>query len=296
MATIVLRNDTTSSLRIALFLSLVYGRGHFESVKKMRRLSELDSIFIVFHFFGQTAYIPSKVKYFKQLMISSIGFKLIYLAMALTYAKHQIQQSVSEYRVDKHASLRRYIGVHIVLLACFTLYESIASPHLSRQICEHFGRIMQYMHFHLDIQLQMKNFKHQFAVQFLPILLLVVFRFFAEFYISGEVGNINFLLLVFVHVVATFHFVLFVCLIDLLLHSINIKLMSYLRFEQLCMRIIIVFRYLKWIHYNLWSITRVLNRSFGAMLTTLFMHNFFTMVYSGCRLFLSWHSAHAISK
>lgn len=262
----------------------------------MWRIRELDPIFIIFHLFGQTAYIPSKVKHMRRLLISSIVFKLIYLAMAILYAKHQIQKSFSEFHMDKHASLRRYVGVHTVVLASFTLYESIASPHLSRQICEHFCRTIRYMQFHLDIQLQIKKFKQKFAVRFLPILSLYVFRLTAESYISGETVNMYLLLLVFVHVVATFHFILFICFIECLLKSINVKLRSYLRFEPLSMRIIIVFRYLKWIHFNLWRITRVLNRSFGAMLAILVLHYMFTMVYSGCRLFLFWHSSHSISK
>lgn len=254
-------------------------------------IRELDAFFTVFHLFGLSSFIPSKASHIKRLLISSMIFKLVHLAVALAFASYNYQMTHNVKNLTKQSNfnltIRKCFDSHVFMLIIFVLFKSIVSPHLLRQICEHFCLVIQDMEFHLQITLQMKRFKKAFARTFLLNLLFasMIMALFPLYYlieiIFAIVDQIFFSC-------ALFHIILFIDLIGLSLHSINIKLEEHLCFKQPYMRIIILFRYLKSIHYNLWRIARILNKEFGLLLLLLLLHYFIKIVLLGYHIFLNW--------
>lgn len=88
----------------------------------MQCIRELDPFFKCFYFFGQTAYIPSKVKHIKRLLIRSMFIKLIYIAVALAYV---IGNSVNE--VYKLKTFNKYVmrnaDIQVFLMTNLLLYK-----------------------------------------------------------------------------------------------------------------------------------------------------------------------------
>lgn len=263
----------------------------------MWRIRELDLFFVCFHFFGQTAYIPSKVKYMKRLIISSMFFKLSHFAVAFAYATAvvmgHIRRSVKNTPFNSY--VQRYVGIHFCLMTFLLLYQSVISPYLSLRICQHFGRLIENMRFYLRIQIQMDNLKREFVQKILSYLLVLLLRL--SLHLSFNQNDVFYCyVLPSVHVFAAFHIILFIDFVNFSLHSINLKLEEYLRFKQPCIRIIILFRYLKWMHFKLWKFSEILNKNFGLSLLIILIHYFLWIVLSCYYTILVWPRAETVSK
>lgn len=260
-------------------------------VQKMWCIRELDPFFVCFHLFGLTAYIPSKAIHAKRLLFSSVFFKFIQLAVAFAFVVlsfSNVLQDQSLWKLpDFNSFLQRYINMHFFLLVNFVLLKSTIAPHLSRRVCEHFCRVIEDMQFYLQIRLQMKTYKKTFvqkvALNLLPLLLQLVFdpHFFsplhARFYI----------VILMVTLFVVLHVILFIDLISLCLYSINTKLKEHLYFKQPYIRVILIFRYLKWTHYNLCKISEILNENFGLLFVIISLHYFMWMVLNGYFIFVN---------
>lgn len=253
-------------------------------------IRELDPFFVCFHFFGLAAYIPSKAIHMKRLLVSSVFFKFIQFAMAFAFVISSFSNDLDSDRLWKlpnfNAFLQRYTIIHFFLLANFLLFKSVGAPHLSRRICEHFCHVIEDMQFYLQIRLQMKSFKTTYVQKVSLHLFVFLSRiiidphFFrplhAKFYIAVQM----------VAVFAVLQVILFIDLISLSLCSINTKLKEHLYFKQPYFRVILIFRYLKWIHYNLWKISEILNENFGLWFIIIFLHYFVWMSFSGYNIFV----------
>lgn len=130
-------------------------------------IRELDPFFMCFHFFGQTAYIPSKVMHMKRLIISSIFFKFIHFTVALTFATAAVLGNMI--KAVKHTPFNsyvlRYIGIHFFLVTNLLLCKSIVAPHLSLRICQHFGRVIKNMQFHFENSIRNEEFQEDICAK-----------------------------------------------------------------------------------------------------------------------------------
>lgn len=244
----------------------------------MQCIRELNPFFVCFHFFGQTAYIPSKVKCMKRLLIRSIFIKLIYFAVALAFLVFKMEMAIEMWKTKTFSKyMMRYQGIHMFIVTNLLLYKSIASPYLSRQICEQFSRVIDSIQLYLRIQLQMNNFKRSFLQKILSYLSVLLLR--CTLHLLFKLNDQIFLyVLPTAHIFAVFQVILFVDLINFSLNSINTKLEEYLRFKQPYARVIILFRYVKWIHFSLWEISEILNKNFGLVLIIMTIHYFIWIV------------------
>lgn len=50
--------------------------------------------------------------------------------------------------------------------------------------------------------------------------------------------------------------------------------------------VILIFRYLKWTHYDLWKISEILSENFGLLYVIIFLHYFMWMVLNGYFIFV----------
>lgn len=260
-------------------------------------IRELDPFFVCFHLFGQTAYIPSKLKYMKQLLISSIVFKLIHFSLAFAYAFKVVTSKLNNSVKDTsfNSYVLRYVGVHFFLINGLVLYKSIVSPFSSYRICQHFARVIENMQFYLKVQFRMNNFKRSFLQKILSYLSVLLFQC-ALHSILNQPDNYSTYILTPVNIFAAFYIILFVDLINFSLNSINAKLEECLCFKQPYVKVIILFQYVKWIHFNLWKISKILNNDFGLMLIIITLHYFIWIVLSSYYMFLVWPRDEIASK
>lgn len=267
---------------------------------KMWCIRELKPYFIVFFLFGHTSYIPLK-HHNKQLkvlsnIVKSINFMIPFGNAMLTIYNRSHALKV----IDFNSFIVKYSVMVNFSTAVSTLYTGLINPNLSRHICIFFANIIQYMEQNLQIAIHIDKFKtnlrRKVLLKLTFVIIATISRQTAQDIFVHVTDNILMTLSLLIIIVAAFHVILYVCLIEFLLALINSKLMQHLSSTVNSEQLSLIFFHLKWMYYNLWKISQILSRKFGFMLTVLILEYALTIVVTIYRFFIFWPNLAVASK
>lgn len=264
-------------------------------------IEELKLYFVIFFLFGHASYIPSKLNHHKRIKVLSIFLKIINVSIPLCGAIVILFDRSHSFEVENLNSFTvKYSVIAHYSMATFALYTSIITPNLSCHLCEFFAGIIQYMERHLKIVIQIHTFKQMFLRKLMLKMfieaLAAAFRLRVMDLFVNPSETILMTITLNAIISGAFHVVLYICLIEFLLFSITAKLNDHLSASKRFTRIDLLFRHLKWIHYNLWKISQIISRKFGLLLAVLLLDYSLTFVITIYRIFVFWPSINIASK
>lgn len=245
----------------------------------MWRIHDLKLPFIYFYLFGQTSFIPLKGNHFNKLLVISFLPKSIYfLVLSSTIYLNITQNHKWPNAFNYSAILALAIITFSCTSGCLTLFTNLTLP--TRSICNIIAGVIQYTELRCSITIPIHQFQRNCHRE-------ILFGIFAEF-ISGSartmhlsstitifkpVANFFVSFLLVYKVIMVLHIKFFIALIGLVLHSVNIKLKNVSRTHSRRYSVASTLQRVKWIHYNLWKISKIIYSSFGWILVFLLLEN-----------------------
>lgn len=238
----------------------------------MHRIREIKLPFIYFYLFGQTSFIPLKGGQFKKLLAISfipkfVNFSVIFLSIYFGIT----QNSKWPDDFDFSTILLLSILIFNCISSLLALYSSLFSPFASQTICEMFASIIQYTERTFSISFSLHRFQKKIhKTILLAILVEFVSGFSRTIYVPSRIlkplANVFVSLLLLYKVLVMLNIQLFIELIHLVLLSLNKKLESVTKTRWHRYSVSCTFQRIKWIHYNLWKISRIIVHSYGWVL------------------------------
>lgn len=267
----------------------------------MRRVRELKNYFIVFYLFGQTAYIPLKTDYTKQLQIFSVILKICHLIFPIAHTVLFIYNRFEESAREKFDILiMQYLILCIFIFASYATYINFFHPNLSHKICELFAGVIHYSEYNCRTELQIdklkKNFTRKFLINIIIEMATLLSRFLSKDVFLHPLEVISFTISWTISRITIFYIMLFIDLLECVLRSLNVKVKKTLRDTKQKKDAFTMFHHMKLIHYNLWKISKILNEQFGMQLLLLLLANGISIGNTMFRSFILWPSVYVTGK
>lgn len=234
----------------------------------MWRIRELRSSFVYFYLFGQTSYIPLKGGHLNYLLGVSFFPKILHFLILFGAIITGVTQNSKWPNIFDFNSMVLIATVLLTFAADFlVLYSEFLSPFWSRTVCEMYAGVIQYTEHKFSITVPTNRFQNYFHLKIILFVLtetlssaLIIFipnSFFKPIatYFLAILSIFKGMILLYI--------VLFIDLMQLLLFSLNFKLKSVTQNRLRRYSISIVFKQVKWIHYKLWKISKLINHRFG---------------------------------
>lgn len=260
----------------------------------MSCVRELRPYFICFFLFGQTSYIPSEPNHLKHFRLISIILKLFNLAIpfgsTILFVYNRSTDTVKSSEFNSFFS--KYVIFVISLFTYLAFYTSYVNPNLAHDICGIFDRLIPYIERNLHIKIDIRTFKQRFRRKLCFKLSIEIFTSVLRYAMTDVVSAVEnslFTIMLVINIFGIFHLILYIDLIELLLCSINRKINVYAKeiwFTKRYTKTLSTFHRLKWIHYNLWKISRILNDKFGVLCIFFAIHFSVTFVGTLYRSFV----------
>lgn len=244
--------------------------------EKMDRIGELRSCFTYFYIFGQTTYVPLNGGHFKKLLFLSFFPKLIQFLMISGTIFSCITQN---YEWPHFKDYTFVVLFAMLLLNCISnslaFYYNLTSPFSSHNICKIFAEVIQYTEQKLFITIPISRFQRCFHKKILIGILIEMFvsfiRLIVPSYFLKPITYVMYLIAFVYRTVLVLHMVMFIKLIQVVLHSVNTKLSSVIPMRRSAKRSLVLctFQQIKWIHFKLWKISKMINSQFGSIFICL---------------------------
>lgn len=261
--------------------------------------------FICFYICGLTSYIPLKKGHIKRLQVISILVKVIHVSVLIGYVTLFIINRFTQLKLmNFNAILSNYAVFYTAIANGYALYKSITTPNLSRNICGRFAGIIHYMERNLQVAIPIEKFKISFTLKIWLKLITATLCTVTLHVIASSDGIIfihpaeEFVYIVIRHVIimSAFHAILYISLIEVLLLSINMQLKKKLCAVKRQKTIFTSLHHLKWIHYNLWRISQMINDHFGTLFSVLLLQYSTWLIFGIYRIYTLWPGFVVLSK
>lgn len=268
-------------------------------------IRKLKVHFVIFYICGLTSYIPLKKGHTKRLQVVSILVKVIHVSVLIGYVTLFFINRFTQLKlINFNAIYLNYTVFYNAISYGYALYKSITTPNLSRNMCRQFASIIRYMERNLQVAIPMKKFLISFTLN-MCLKLTLANIYTVTLRNLGSNDNITFfqpmeevLYTIMRHVIimSAFHAILFISLIEVLLFSLNLKLGKSLYAFKRHSTIFTTLHQLKWIHYNLWKISQVINKRFGSLLSVLLLQYATLLIFGIYRIYTLWPNFVVISE
>lgn len=245
----------------------------------MWRIRELKICFIFFYLFSQTSYIPLSIDRTKQLKIGSIILKIFQFCLPIIQL---VVDANLGYVGSSPKNFNQFVLQLILYLhfigSYYIFYNSIFPSVKSNHICEFITAIIQYVELKLNISIQIDKFRRKYLRKLLITLALqaislIVTSAFGRFFIIPY--QLIYIIIIYsTKIIAAFYAVFFVDLVTYLLKSINKAIKEISGDPRKKKKIFATLRHLKWIHYNLFKFSKLINDRFGSMIIICLLENF----------------------
>lgn len=242
-----------------------------ESSTKMCEIRKLTLSFIYFYLSAQTTYIPLKNANFKWLRIVSIlpkiiHFSVIVMSIYITYEINgQWVNSTDLTQFLKFSVLLSNI-VSMTIAFCINLFCPFATVDILK-LC---ASVMQCIEKQFFIKISLDQFQWNMHKNILVTLIGELFVLVCVCIEKRQIiGSFNLYMLFTYKTLIVLHVVVFIELMQFLLHSVNMKLASITRRNQHL--IVPHLHQTKWIYYNLWKVSTMINAHFGWILTAVLL-------------------------
>lgn len=234
----------------------------------MLRILELKPCFIYFYLFGQTSFIPLKGGHLNLLLICSYLPRFFQCFILIGTVFTGVTQN---YKWPHIFDFNSILFTGILLLNCISsfliFYYNLTFPFSSKVICKKFEDVIQYVEQKFLITIPIGYFQKKFHLKIVLFALNEAITFSTSVigsnsyykpiacYFTGALIIYKGMLLL--------HIIIFIELMQLLLFSLNSKLTSITETRWHRYSVSITFKQMKWIHLNLWKISKMLNKQFG---------------------------------
>lgn len=262
------------------------------SGERMCRIRELKYCFVYFYLFGQTTYIPLKGGHSKCLLIVSFLPKLIHLAVIITNIFSTYTQ------INRKPSILTMNTV--MLYTIFTIncmsnivafYLNVLTPFWSRQICDMFSNIIQFAECKMLVHVPVYRFQKHFHKKiWFGIILEIISsstRIIVQSPVFKPMMNVYLLIIFLYKMFVMLHALMYIDLIQFVLCSVNTKLNNVAHTRWHRYSVAITFRQVKWIHFNLWKISKKINQQLGWIIIMLILEN--STYSSACVFWIFWY-------
>lgn len=232
----------------------------------MDHIRELKSCFIIFYLFGHTSFIPLKSGKLKALLLISFIPKIAYFLILIM----EFYTTLQLFYVGTKIIFNNILIATLFLLnwmsGIFILYSSVSSPHALLYILKMFANTILYTEHKLSKTICMNRLLKDIHKKTLYAF-MTVFGFFLFGLTTIAPAN-NFLLLIVLmaKVMIVMQMVLLINLIEIILSTLNEKLVDLTRKRKYRFSVSCLFQQIKLIHYNLWTISQNINQHFGWIL------------------------------
>lgn len=251
--------------------------------------------FMFFYIFGLTSYIPTKKKRIKLLHVVSIFIKITHILTLSAYTIRFINgrsERLTSFNFDGIYPI--CVFFYSIIISVFAMYISISNSNVSRHICNRFAIIIQRMELKFQITIPMNRFNRNFAMTVfvkiatvLPSMLLL--SKILE-HLSVHLMLVDKMLCLINHVgliSLSFYIAFHISFIEFLMILINNQLQIFYVLKQYT-KVSTVLYHLKFIHFNLWQISQIINKHFGILIAMLLLQLLHLFVFNIYQTFIEW--------
>lgn len=241
----------------------------------MWKIYELKLPFIYFYFFGQTSFVPLKRVQLDKLLVVAFIPKLVYLlVIASTIYLIITQNHKWPNAFDFNTILVIAIFIFNCTSGCLVLFTSLTSPFALRTICNIFADVIEYTERRFLLSISLHQLQRNFQKKILILLVLeIISGCLRSIHLNSSlfkpITNISVVILLIYKVIMILHIQFYIDLIGFILYSVNEKLKSVTKIRRHRYSVACTFQRVKWIHYNLWKISKMINNSFGWILVSI---------------------------
>lgn len=266
-------------------------------------IRKLKVYFVLFYICGLTTYIPLNKNHKKALGIVSVFVRIFHISILLAIF---VLFFINHFDQLQSNSFNEVFLIVVLLngniIASFVLYNSITSRDSTLDICARFASVVQRMDRNLQIKFQVNKFKLMFALKIVLKFATVVVLLFAYYTPSEDVNLTKHLqdklysisrIIVYV---ACFQVVFYIDLIWFSLLSINDQLEKQFYTSKRYTKTSTILYHLKYIHYNLWKISQIINQNYGSLTAVLLLQYFTLFVNTSFTVLTSRSSVDSMRK
>lgn len=230
----------------------------------MQKVPELSSFYLLFFLFGQTLDVPSKShnRIFKR--IFSIVLKIVYLLVLISLAYWMTHSNIKSNGIRELTSILARVPFLFYILSNFVaVFSEWSHPMASQWLYNRTTYIILYTKHRVTATLALNRFKWTFYRKVLFALSEAIITFLVKSQLKSviiePITELILLMATIYRYVALFHMLLLIDLIAFILSSLNDHLKSINERPLSGDKLYATLRHLKWIHYNLFRVTRLLN-------------------------------------
>lgn len=228
---------------------------------KMQPVPELKSIFLLFFVFGQTRCFPTNENHpFKRVL--SILLKFIYLLVLVWLAYWMLNSNIK--LNDQFTSvLARIPFLYYITSNLVAIFSEWSNPLISPWL---YNRIIYVIHYTRDrvrLNLSLNSFRTKFDRKVIIAMCEAIITFIIKYHLKSLIiqpfMEFIFLTATVYRYFALFHALLLIDLIAFIISTFNKHLKSLDEHSLNCDNLYVLLRHLKWIQYNIFRVTSLLN-------------------------------------
>lgn len=226
---------------------------------------DLSSIYLIFFIFGQTPSWPAETRNKQTLSrICSIALKIVYLLVLISLIYWMTTSSIKSNELHEFTSvLARVPFLFYILSNLVAVFSEWTNPNISQWLYKHISHVLLYTMQHVSSNLSLNQFKTGFYGKVLVAMLEATISFIVQSQLKSVIIEpvTEFLLLTatIYRYAAIFHILLFVDLIAYVMLTMNMRLDSINEQPLNPNEITATLQHFKWIHYNLYRASNMLN-------------------------------------
>lgn len=264
-------------------------------------IQKLKIHFTIFYICGLASYIPLNIDRFEILYVISLFVKSFYIsvlsASTIRFINSRFDEKISLNFSEIYSCA---VFIHNNIISAFAFYICIRSSNVSRNVCNRFAFIIHRMEQKLQITIPMNQFNKQFAITvFVKIVTIIpaiqstseslsyLYSNFVQLDITLFMINQIFLIML------DFYLVFHVNFMGFLMMLINNKLQIHYASRRYT-NVASVLYNLKFLHFNLWQISQIINNHFGFLIAMLIIQLLHLIVFGIYETIIGWQSPYIV--
>lgn len=230
----------------------------------MQKVPELSSFYRLFFLFGQTLDVPSKSHNRVFTRISSIVLKIVYLLVLISLAYWMTNSNIKSNGIRELTNILARVPFLFYILSNFVaVFSEWSHPMASQWLYNRTTYIILYTKHRVTAMLPLNRFKWTFYRKVLFAISEAIITFLIKSQLKSviiePITELILLTATIYRYVALFHMLLLIDLIAFIILSLNDHLKSINGRPVSADQLHATLCHLKWIHYNLFRVTRLIS-------------------------------------